>query len=565
MFETTDGRPIATSGLAYVWIAAALAIVTSAPALFARGLIADDWSVYYVYWTEGTAAIARLMLHAGHGGYTVPMLLFVNLGEATPNVVARMLGLGCHVLSSVLLYRVLLASPYTRAIAALTTALFLLSPFYAIRLTLNAAYDFFLVFYLLSYVLMNSPSRLLRWIAPISLFFSLSLETLVAVEPLRLLLAYRANERWTNWLARLIPYWVVVVAVIVLRLTIMGKSGHYVLQYAPLHNLAITMAALSAHLDALPRALSYARTQGFQFFGRNASAVLVLATIAMFVLFGARAFRTSWLLRSHASAGNTILLILLGTAIAVLGALPYALVGIYGDVTRGESRLLFPSQFGALLLLATAIQCFPAQRLRAAIAGGAIAVFALSMAHDAKWLLYDGLVTSDLQRQTRAALLADPEPKVVELRIPTSVPLFFRSRCLGASDMNAAQAILRDESRQRSFIYTDNCGDFINADIVPSGRCPVSYLDGFPCPPRRETWLYRTAPGIPPLDDITMLDLIKAVVSISSSSTGGRGELVKLIDDQELPLQRAEFASPCQRRGVQAALWLLELRAEHCK
>ena len=121
--------------------------------------------------------------------------------------------------------------------------------------------------------------------------------------------------------------------------------------------------------------------------------------------------------KAFASSGNTLLLVLLGATITVIGAIPYALVGIYGDVTRGESRLLFPSQFGVLLLIATVIQCVPFTRLRAAIAGGTIALFALSTAHDAKWLLYDGLVTGDLLRQTRVALLADPEAKVVELRL----------------------------------------------------------------------------------------------------------------------------------------------------
>ena len=82
-------------------------------------------------------------------------------------------------------------------------------------------------------------------------------------------------------------------------------------------------------------------------------------------------------------------------------------------------------QFGVLLLLAIAVQCLPVARFRAAVAGGAIAVFALSMAHDAKWLLYDGLVTSDLLRQTRAALLADPKPKVVELKNPRQQPAAF--------------------------------------------------------------------------------------------------------------------------------------------
>jgi hypothetical protein len=412
---------------------------------------------------------------------------------------------------------------------------------------------------------MNSPSRLLRWLAPISLLFSLSLETLIALEPLRLLLASRSEQPWRTWFAKLIPFGLTIALVVVLRLTILGKSGHYAEQYAPVSNIRITMAALSHHLMAFPAALSYAYTRGFHFLGYQLSAVVLLMTTAGFALFGSRTFRTSWLLESPASAGNTIRLILLGAAITLLGALPYALAGIYGDPTRFESRLLFPSQFGVLLLLATAVQCFPLQRFRAAIAGGAIAVFSLSMAHDAKWLLYDGLVTGDLLRQTRAALLADPEPKVVELRISSSSPLFFRGRCLGAQDMNSAQTLLRDDRTPQSFIYTNTCGDFTNPDLVPRGYCPVSYLDNHRCPPRRETWLYNAAPGIPPLDDIGMFELLSAVIRRSPSTTGGRGELVKLAGDLQSPLERTEYRPPCHRTGVQALLWLLALPVSNCE
>jgi multisubunit Na+/H+ antiporter MnhF subunit len=157
-------------------------VLTSLPALFTRALIGDDWVSYYVFWTQGPDGFVHWMFELAHIGYSIPMLLFSYLGENTPNVVARIVGLTCHCLNGLLLYRVLNQSTYTRPVAALTTALFLVTPFYAIRLTLNAAYDFFLVFYLLSYVLMNSTSRSLRWLAPISLLFSLSLETLLALD-----------------------------------------------------------------------------------------------------------------------------------------------------------------------------------------------------------------------------------------------------------------------------------------------------------------------------------------------------------------------------------------------
>jgi hypothetical protein len=553
------------SGLAYVWVAGILAVLTSAPALITRGLIGDDWTSYYVFWTEGPREFVHWMFEVAHVGYSIPMLLFSYVGEDKPNVVARIVGLTCHCLSGFLLYRVLNQSTNTRPIAGLTTALFLVTPFYAIRLTLNAAYDFFLVFYLLSYVLMNSTSRMLRWLAPFSLLFSLSLETLLALEPLRLLFVSHPGQSWRTWFARLIPFGLTVLLVVALRVTVLGKSGHYAGQYAPVHDIGAMMAALSRHLHAFPAALSYAYRQGFHFLGYRASAVVVLLSVGGFALFGSRIFQTSWLWRSLASARNAMLLFAVGATIMLLGALPYALAGVYGDPTRGESRLMFPSQFGVLLLLATALQCLPIQRLRAALAGGAIVIFALSMAHDAKWLLYDGLVTSDLLRQARAALLADPEAKVVKLEIPDGSSLFFRNRCLAAQDMNSAQTLLRNDKAPQSFIYTDNCGDFTNPGIVPRGYCPVSYLDDHRCPARRETWLYTAAPGIPALDEIGMFDLMSSVLGRSSSATGGRGDLVKLANGQQSPLDRGEYRPPCHRTAVQALLWLLALPASSCE
>ncbi|MDA9469205.1 hypothetical protein [Bradyrhizobium sp. CCBAU 53415] len=552
----------APSDAVYLWAAGALALVASAPTLFARQIFGDDWTVYYIYWTEGAASVARLMWQAAHGGYAIPMELFVALGSDTPSLVARITGLTCHLLSGLLLYRALGLSAYTRPVAALTAALFLLTPFYVIRLTFNAIYDFFLVFYLLSLVLMEARSRTLRWIAPLCLFFSLSLETLIALEPLRLLIAWRAGERWTAWFARLVPFWLMILAVVVLRVTIMGKSGHYAEQYAPVHDINVIAAAFLTHLRAFPRALAFAFDYAAAMFGRGIFAALILTVIAVGALFGERLSRSKWPLTS----ARSVLLLLLGATITVLGAVPYALVGIYGDVTRGESRLLFPSQFGVLLLLATAIQLVPSARLRAAVAGSVIAVFALSMAHDSKWLLYDGLVTTDLTRQVRAALLADPEPKVVEIKIiPASWTLLFRQRCLGAADMNAAQMILRDGQRQPSFAYTDNCGDFTNPAFVPAGRCPVSYIDDSQhCPARRETWQYQATPGIPPLDEMGLLELLASERSTASSSTGGRGQLTRTADGRQVPLPRSEYRPPCGRAGVRPLLWLLAMPAPGC-
>jgi len=554
------------AGAPYVWVAGVLALLASVPALFARQIFGDDWTVEYIYWTEGAASVARLMWQAAHGGYAIPMHVFVTLGSDMPSVTARIIGLICHLINGALLYRVLGQSPYTRPVAAVTAAIFLLSPFYVIRLTFNALYDFFLVFYLLSLLLMNAPSRWLRWLAPLCLFFSLSLETLIAFEPLRLLLAWRAGERRTAWLARLVPFWLAIAAVIVLRLTIMGKSGHYAGQYAPMHDLNVIASAFFTHLRAFPTGVALAYGYASALFGIWMFVALMLTSITAFALLGTGWFRTRWLLQSVRSRTGTLLLLLLGSAITVIGAAPYAAAGIYGEVTRGESRLLFPSQFGVLLLIATAIQLIPLARLRAAIAGSIIVAFALSMAHDSKWLAYDGLITTDMTRQLRAALLADHEPKVVELKIvPPSWTLLFRRRCLGAADMNVAQMILRDERHQPSFVYTDNCGDLTNPVLVTAGHCPLSYIGkNYFCPARRETWQYQATPAIPPLDEIGMLELL-SFVNTSSSLTDGRGQLVRLIDGQPAPLARSEYRPPCLRPGVKPLLWLFAAPSSACE
>lgn len=561
-----DGESQARSGIAYLWVAAILAVLASAPALFARQIFGDDWTVYYIYWTEGAASVARLMWQAAHGGYAIPMHFFVTLGADTPSVTARIVGLTCHLINGALLYRALGLSPYTRPVAAVTVALFLLSPFYVIRLTYNALYDFFLVFYLLSLVLMNAPSRWLRWLAPFCLFFSLSLETLIALEPLRLLLAWRAGERRTAWLARLVPFWLAIAAVVVLRLTIMGKSGHYAGQYAPMHDVHVIATAFVAHLRAFPAGLALAYGYASSLFGVGIFVALMLTSMAAASLLGTSWFRTRWLLESVKSRTAALMLLLLGAAITVIGAVPYAAVGIYGEVSRGESRLLFPSQFGVLLIMATAMQLIPLTRLRAAIVGSVIVALALSMAHDSKWLVYDGLVTTDMTRQVRAALLADDEPKVIELKIvPPSWTLLFRRRCLGAADMNAAQMILRDDRRQPSFVYTDNCGDLTNPAFVPAGRCPLSYIGNHhSCPTRRETWQYQATPGIQPLDEIGLFDLLSQV-NTSTSMTGGRGQLARLIDGQPAPLARSEYRPPCLRPGVKPLLWLFAAPASSCE
>ena len=50
--------------------------------------------------------------------------------------------------------------------------------------------------------------------------------------------------------------------------------------------------------------------------------------------------------------------------------------------------------------------------------------------------------------------------------------------------------------------------------------------------------MYNAAPGIPPLDDIGMIQLMSDLFA-RPSTTGGLGQLMKLTDDVQSPLPRA--------------------------
>jgi hypothetical protein len=62
-----------------------------------------------------------------------------------------------------------------------------------------------------------------------------------------------------------------------------------------------------------------------------------------------------------------------------------------------------------------------------------------------------------------------------------------------------------------------------------------------------------------------MIELMSAVLSPPVSTTGGRGQLMKLTNDVLSPLPRADFKPPCGRPHLKAGLWLLALPADYCE
>ncbi|KRP90832.1 hypothetical protein AOQ72_34270 [Bradyrhizobium yuanmingense] len=170
------------------------------------------------------------------------------------------------------------------------------------------------------------------------------MEVLIALEPLRIVLTWSTSETWKRRLVRLAPFYLVIAAVVILRLTILGKSGHYAGQYGFMYDLSVIRNSLLEHLRAFPEGLSYAASHGTALLGHSVRTALTLVAIAGFALLSSRALWTPWVLEGRGSIRRVLVLLLLGAAIALLGAMPFALTGTYGAMTRGESRLLFASQ-----------------------------------------------------------------------------------------------------------------------------------------------------------------------------------------------------------------------------
>ncbi len=482
-----------------------LALVSYLPFLSARSLYADDWSWFQIYFSEGGGRILQLMLQAAHPAFGPHLASLFALGDGSAGLLGNLVSVAFHLLNGALLFAILRRPRLTRRIALLATAIFLFEPFYSARAS-HTMYDEYLTLYLLSIRFMDSPRRALRWLAPLCMLGGMSLETLMCLEPLRLLYAYRGYRGLGDLARRIAPFWSIALAVAVWRFGFVESHGHFsgqkLISLAPLDLLRyVSLTALS-----FPAGIGFAGWQAADLLSVWGLAGLGLVAVALACRFDARTAPPALLSSAPGAWRQPVALLALALVLLVGAALPHAITGEHAWPTRFETRFGFVAQIGATIGLASLVQLLPWRRLRAAVTLPLLAVLALGSLHDGKWYLFDGYIQRDLQARLRAYVWSDPDPELVRLEIqPASNRTFFRYRCLGANDLNVPLNWLRPAGAEPSFVYETLCGDFDN--MAPK-RCSTTYLDSHDCPVRRVEAVYRLDPAADQVGKMSLWHLI---------------------------------------------------------
>jgi hypothetical protein len=451
--------------------------VAHIPSLMVTGYFADDWSYVYLAHFERFGSIMHSLWEAGHPLYGPWGEIFLRLGDLGP-LLARLASLALHGLNTYLLFRLLRRPRITRRVAMFAAALFFVSPFCTIRGAFaNSVYDLFISAWLLSVIWMDDRSRWRRAAAPLWMAFSMGLEPMIMLEPLRVLYVWgrrgHPEQVFNSWqvLRRVSVFWAVALLMIALRLTLYRPSGHY----AGFHPLKLDPLAV---LGLLQQSFGHIYESLFLAF-YNTRYLLPYWQMALIALLALGLYIR---LAPPRIARVELAAIPLGIALFALGALPYALIGEYLWPYRDESRFALVAQIGAVIGLAAVVQALPFKIVRGSVAFLLLMLCAFSVAGDGKWRHLDQELQRDVTRQMLVALRQQPEPIVVRLAIePGSRHIIYRSRCLGAADFNVPLALVDGNRQPRSYVYELECGD-LNPE---RGYCTLSYFDQQPCPEGR--------------------------------------------------------------------------------
>ena len=468
-----------------MWLAAitGVAILANLPFLAVRGLFADDWSWFHLYWTEGPASVMRAMVEAAHGAYGPWFVLAFGAG-AEAGRVARWVAFALHLANAWLLFRLLRRPVLTRRVAPLAAAIFLVSPFYTARgMLAHTQYDLFLFCWLLSVAWMAARARWQRIAAPVAMAVAMGFEPLMLLEPLRALHAWQNERRWPALARRLAPFWAIAAITALLRFTLLKPHGHWegfrAVSFAP-GPLAEHMALGLGHAPAAVALAAWEAAYALPWW--LLAIVVAAAGFACWRGIGGAP-------RSARDRRGTLIALNLALALVALGTLPYALSGDHPWPTRFESRFFFVQNVGAVIGVAALIVALPRAWLRRAAAWAALTLFALGTLGDGKWLLLDERIQSAVQVGFMPELTDPAAPKLVRLRIePASNRTLYRFRCLGAGELNVAADLLRPAGAPKSFMYETLCGDW---DKLAPAACSITYVDRHRCPSRIEDRVFQ--------------------------------------------------------------------------
>jgi|SRR5271157_1724219 len=550
MSTRTETLLIVAFGLIYV------------PFLLNKNLYWDDWALLWVFWVQGPGMLFEYELQASHSGHSLPLLLYYWLGGEYAGVLARAVAVVSHVGAALLLHRIFLKIESTKNISVWIAALYVLSPFYYARgVMVTSVIDLFLLCYLLSVWVMSSPRLAPNVLALVLFGLSLGYETFMMLEPLRVLFVNEFRKNLYKTVRQCAPVWAVALVFVILRFTFLKPYGSYA------GYNALNLDVLSIGKCFIMTILYYPRAIWLITAG---SADLVgwygLAVVAALGLILARVLTYLYpagLIAGPARVSLTIRRIMIGTAIALLGAIPYILADRYPAPHNFSCRLAVVSIPGVLLIIVSSVAASRSRFLRtyAFLLFSMVSIlFSLQLT---KWYLYEAAVKQDLimQLHQMTSACSEEPTKILVKMVPDSTKILILGKQISICELAVPLNLLRDPARPLLFLR-EKSGD---ADEDWLGPCTIDQNDRHPCPVKPITLEYRLKPENASVEKISFLYLLKSVFK-TFEEPPGLGALTAPLgppfaDQSDQPIR----TEPSIREGGKIAVGILNISPEFLK
>jgi hypothetical protein len=505
----------ASGARACVLIALGLMLVVNIPML-AIGTVfgGDDWAWLWVYRVQGSAAMHQYLWEVVHPGFAPVFDIVFGLDGDNSGRIARIVAIVFHLANGWLVWLIFRDGRSAPAFAAIVAVLYLAAPFNAglHGSPAHVAYDVFIFFYLFSIWISARQGLLALAIAVVAMLMALSIETLIALEPIRWWLLYRRNGNVWAVLRRVWPFLVIILAFAIVRVTLLAPTGHYE-GYNALKKLNASeyVIVLFQHLQFFANLIEPVRLAVVLVrYDSLWLAVLLAAGAGAIALFLRQATR-------EPSDRDLTIFFVLGAVVLGAGMLPYIAIGRVLSRVDFDARYAVGSQFGALILIAVAIYLLRFKMMRIAAVAGLVFVFAGVQLQLTKWMLYEQLIVADFHRQL-APYLARSAPQILVVTFTPATNEFVSlgRSCLSSYENNAALDLAG--KRNGSMVYDKGCG------VEPpaaSGDCRILAFDhARPCPTVRKTAEFQLHPGMDRFVRFRLADLAYRALSGLSLDAG---------------------------------------------
>jgi len=481
------------------------------PLLFNKMIYWDDWAWFWIFWVKGPTAVMEAYLQASHLEYLLPVpLAFAQYA----GIVGRVLAIACHFADAFLVYVIVRKIDTTAKLAVWITALYMLSPCYYVRgYLIQFRYDAHLLFYLLSVWLMWSEHMSRRALAFVCFVLSIGVETLVFLEPLRLVLMYSKHRNWYAAVKSCAPFWLLAAVFVLARVFLLQPSGHYAAYNQMYFSIWTVLVTLGATWYGYLLSAWFTIESAYRLMGGYGLALLgiVLLATVQYLNHPRRAIIDA----GRADLSLTLKRILFGAILALSGSLPYLLIRRCSFVYSQSSRFSFVSVLGISICLAALAASIPNRFLRLYCFTALLILLSLCSLQVNKWFLYEAMVDRDLLMQLDRTLspYRDDPPLVILRMVPETDEIRVLRRHVSIYDFNVPLNLLRDPTWPLVFVHH-------NAKGPPRPDCSVIGHTLYPCPKHRLLLEYRLNPDKNSVDKMSYLELLKAVFKAYRSPPG---------------------------------------------